>query len=388
VTLNSLASELGPYAELGIDAHPIDPRIEALEHDDYKARSPRKALLRGLSTFCDRAPLDAEDLHRAIAAHEPDVLLIDTSSYGACFVAEASGMPWATFTPFLLPLPSRDVPPFGPGLAPLGGPLGRLRDGVLRKLVSEPIDTLMRGRLNPLRARYGLAELENAFKHFTRAPLSLNLTAEGFEYPRTDWPANVRLVGPSSWTPPADPPAWLDELGDPLVLVTCSTERQNDRRLIAAALAGLPRAGFSVLATTAAHEPASFAPPPGSRVERFVPHEAALDRTACVVCHGGMGITQKALARGVPVVVVPFGRDQLEVARRVDIAQAGVRLMPRRLKPERLLAAVRTAITRKPGAVRVSGAYAAAGGPARAADEIERLVQVHNPRYRGSVRAK
>jgi UDP:flavonoid glycosyltransferase YjiC (YdhE family) len=115
VTLYSLASELGPYAELGIDAHPIDPRIEALEHDDYKARSPRKALIRGLSTFCDRAPLDAEDLHRAIAAHEPDVLLIDTSSYGACFVAEASGMPWATFTPFLLPLPSGEVPPFGRG---------------------------------------------------------------------------------------------------------------------------------------------------------------------------------------------------------------------------------------------------------------------------------
>ena len=39
-----------------------------------------------------------------------------------------------------------------------------------------------------------------------------------------------------------------------------------------------------------------------------------LEIAACVVCHGGMGITQKALAAGVPVCAVPFGRDQPEVA--------------------------------------------------------------------------
>jgi hypothetical protein len=36
-----------------------------------------------------------------------------------------------------------------------------------------------------------------------------------------------------------------------------------------------------------------------------------------------MGATQKALAHGVPVCAVPFGRDQLEVARRVEVAAAG-----------------------------------------------------------------
>ena len=42
--------------------------------------------------------------------------------------------------------------------------------------------------------------------------------------------------------------------------------------------------------------------------------------------HAGMGATQKALAHGVPVCAVPFGRDQLEVARRVEVAHAGTRL--------------------------------------------------------------
>ena len=108
---------------------------------------------------------------------------------------------------------------------------------------------------------------------------------------------------------------------------------------------------------------------------RFLPHEAVLQRAACVVCHGGMGITQKALAAEIPVVVVPCGRDQLDTARRVESAGAGVRLSPRRLTPERLADAVRTAIRLREGARRVSRAYAAAGGAGAAADAIEALAR-------------
>ena len=75
----------------------------------------------------------------------------------------------------------------------------------------------------------------------------------------------------------------------------------------------------------------------GVHIERFIPHSPVLERAACVVCHAGMGITQKALAHGVPVVAIPFGRDQPEVARRVEIAHAGVRLPARKLSPDRLI---------------------------------------------------
>ena len=162
-------------------------------------------------------------------------------------------------------------------------------------------------------------------------------------------------------------------MSDPLVLVTCSTERQRDERLIGVALEALPAAGMSVIATTAANDPRAFHAPPGSIVVRFIPHKAVLERAACVVCHGGMGITQKALAAEIPVVVVPFGRDQLETARRVEVAKAGVRLSPRRLTADRLAEAVRTAIGLRAGAQRVSRAYAAAGGHTAAADAIEAI---------------
>ncbi len=128
-------------------------------------------------------------------------------------------------------------------------------------------------------------------------------------------------------------------------------------------------------ACPAAVDPAQLHGAANARVERFVPHTPLLARAACVVCHGGMGITQKALAAGVPVCVVPFGRDQLEVARHVEVAGAGVRLLPKNLTPARLRDAVRATRAHKSGAERVGVAFSSAGGVARAAGELEQLVR-------------
>src|SRR2546423_1435964 len=151
---------------------------------------------------------------------------------------------------------------------------------------------------------------------FTRPPRLLYLTAEPFEYPRSDWPPNVRLVGPCAWDPPAEPPAWLPDVRRPLVLVTTSSEFQDDGQLVRTALEALASEDVEVVATLPAMDVAGFEAPANARVLPFVAHGPLLDRAACAITHGGMGATQKALARGVPVCAVPFARDQLEVARR------------------------------------------------------------------------
>jgi UDP:flavonoid glycosyltransferase YjiC (YdhE family) len=88
-----------------------------------------------------------------------------------------------------------------------------------------------------------------------------------------------------------------------------------------------------------------------------------------------MGITQRALSRGVPVVVVPFGRDQFEVARRVEHAGAGVRLLPKALDARSLACAVKTAQTMRGGAERIAEAFASAGGDSTAADAFEEILE-------------
>jgi UDP:flavonoid glycosyltransferase YjiC (YdhE family) len=82
----------------------------------------------------------------------------------------------------------------------------------------------------------------------------------------------------------------------------------------------------------------------------------------------------------VPVVAVPFGRDQPEVARRVEVAGAGVRLLPlARLTGACLREAVQQAMSRRDGARRIAEAFATAGGPT-AADALEALAgQVTSP---------
>ena len=128
-----------------------------------------------------------------------------------------------------------------------------------------------------------------------------------------------------------------------------------------------------MVVTTAAVDPDGFDPPPNARVERFVPHGHLIPRAACVVCHGGMGITQRALAAGVPACVVPFGRDQLDVAGHVTWCDAGTRLSPLRLNPARLRAAVRAAIGKRAGAQAVAARFALAGGAHEGAEAVEEL---------------
>jgi MGT family glycosyltransferase len=182
------------------------------------------------------------------------------------------------------------------------------------------------------------------------------------------------MVGPLPWEPPSVAPSWLTNDARPLILATCSTEFQNDGLLIETTLAALAHDPVCVVATSGAVDTAGWAVPHNVHLEPFLAHGPLVARAQVVICHGGMGITQKALAAGVPVVVVPFGRDQIEVARHVEVAGAGVRLPRAQLSPERLREAVNKARGMTAGARRVAQGFHQAGGAQAAADVLEELL--------------
>ncbi len=371
VALRTLASQVETMRERGFEAAPLAPAIEAIEHDDFKARTPQGGIKRAVALFARRAEHEVPDLQAAIEAERPDLLLVDAQAWGAISAAEAWDGPWASWLPYPIPLPAPDVPPFGPGFAPARGPAGRLRDRVLRPLLVRSFEGATMPGLNEVRAGLGLSPLAGVADLFSAPPLLIYLTAEPFEYPRREWPANVRMIGPGTWDPPADPPDWLAGIDRPIVLVTTSSEFQDDGKLVETALEALADEPVHVVATLPSADPGDFAPRPHAHVLPFVPHAPILERAACAVTHGGMGATQKALAAGVPVCAVPFGRDQLEVARRVEVAGAGTRLSAGRLNPERLREAVRSAMEKAEGARRIADAFAAAGGASAAVDALE-----------------
>lgn len=377
VHVKAMPSLIEVLRDAGLDASPVATPVTDVPVTDYLAAGDTDRLRSGQVDLIERGKYDGPDLARAIETHAPDVVLVDVNAYGARTVAEASGLPWAILLPSVLPMKGTGIPPYGPGLRPMRGPAGWLRDLVMWKVVERMFGKAILPGLNRLRSEAGLAPFDSPLRMFEPPAAVITLTAEPLEYPRPDLPANVHLAGTQPWDPPAARPAYLDEPGDPWVLVTCSTEYQGDEELARVAVEALRHEPVRVLLTLAdAYQEADLPAADNVRIERFVPHSHVLPHAAAVVCHGGMGIVTKAASAGVPTVVVPFGRDQPEVARRVVESGAGVLLKPKALTPERLREAVRTARSMTESAQRVAARLDPGGSPARFADAALTLARV------------
>src|SRR5581483_8912705 len=143
-------------------------------------------------------------------------------------------------------------------------------------------------KLNPVRRELGLTDIADARDMFTRADLMIITTAEPFEYPRTDWPEQAVLVGPCEWEPVAAEPDWLPSVREPIVLVTTSSEAQDDGRLVQVTLDAMAGEAFHVVATLPAGIKDSYRVPANAHIAEFIPHSALLQRAVVAVTHGGM----------------------------------------------------------------------------------------------------
>ena len=375
VHLRTLSTGVDLGRRLGFTTDIIDPRIESIANDDWKASNPRGALKRAVDVFCRRAAYEVADFADAVERTRPDALLVDVNCWGALSVADAGDTPWACFSPYTPALQSRGVPPFGLGLAPMRGPVGRVRDAALRPLAIGMMERAVLPAGNKIRVSAGAAPVASADDFMRRAPLMLVASGKPFEYPQTDWGDAVQMIGPCMFEPAmGEVPQWLKDIERPIVLVTTSSQQQADERLVKTAIEALADMPVHVVATLPAGLPSDIAPTPNATVVRFLPHGPVLDRAVCAITHGGMGGTQKALARSVPVCVVPFGRDQFEVARRVEVARCGTRLPAKKLTAKRLATKVEQAMTMTAGARVVAAGFEATGSVTRGAELFEQRV--------------
>lgn len=371
VVVRTLSSEVAMLKKLGFRASALSEDLNRAELEDWDATNPIAALNAVLRQLVSRMPHDCAELQDLIAAENPDMVLVDFTTFGGQIAAQASGLPWAMWSPTFLPMDMPDDPPFGMGLPRARGPLGRGRDFALRRGMTHLWDRFSLKDVNATRQAHGLNTLRHTTELLDQPPAVINFTAEPFEYHREKFPENLHLVGPGNWSPPSDGGPDLSHITEPIALVTCSTEFQDDAELGQTAIDALRGTGMHTVVTAGALDPLSFRPGDQATVLDFVSHDAILPRCAVVISHGGMGITQKALSYGLPIVVVPFGRDQKEVAERVRACGAGEVLSTKELTPEALHKRVTAAMARSGRATRIAEAFRNAGGATYAADVVE-----------------
>ncbi|MBF6173991.1 glycosyltransferase [Nocardia blacklockiae] len=276
----------------------------------------------------ERAAHISSEILPELSAMLPELVVSDVLTAGGGLAAERLRVPWVELSPHPLYLPSKALPPIGSGLAPGAGLRGRARDAVLRGLSARAI---RRGAQQRAAARRSVGlPTEDPGPH---ARLIASLPA--LEVPRPDWPDNAHLVGPLLWEPTTDvlplPPG-----DEPLVMVAPSTAHTGVRNMAEGVLEALDGAGVRVAISMIDTPPANLPPWATAGLGR---QDELLRHADVVVGGGGHGLLAKTLLAGVPIVTVPGGGDQWELANRA--ARQGSSIVVRPFTGEAVRAAVR-----------------------------------------------
>lgn len=235
--------------------------------------------------------------------------------------------------------------------------------------------------LNDARVHFGLAPLAHVREQPLRAGRHLLATSGSFDFPVERLPDHVRYIGPL-----LEMPSWAREHGmsqparatRPLVLVSFSTTNQGQADVLQRVISGLAGEPVEVIVTLGkALEGLRLRSSANVTILPNAAHDEILAKASAVVTHGGHGTIMRSLSHGVPLVILPMGRDQNDNAARVDYHGAGVRLDPS-ASSQMLGEAVRRVLS-EPGfaerAVALGRAIAEEGpGPARLVAEIEDFV--------------
>lgn len=361
-----------------IGAEPV-PYVRAFDFGDLPieeafpglaGRSGVGAISRAFAdVFVGQAPERVADVRAILAPQPVDAMICDGLMYGVGLVHELGGPAWATFGDGPLPFFDADTPPFGPGLLPMPGPVGRLRNRAVAGLADHVIFRRAQRRFDQSRRDLGLPRAAGTVLEESTSPyLHLQGCTPGFEYPRRNLPGHAHWVGalrpdPSAkWTPPV----WWDDVLNsprPVVLVSQGSLRPDVSELLLPTVTGLAAEDVLVVVTTGAAAPAELEEayggplPDNVRCTRFIPYDVVLAHARVFVTNGGYSGVTLALAHGVPLVQAGVTEEKSEIAARIHWTGVGVRLGTTRPDP----AAVRDGVRR----VSTEPSYGAAAGRVR-----------------------
>lgn len=290
-------------APLGLPCWPAHPPAPAVRHAgaEFSARVRDPQWLRQwvAGVLLDGVPAQVPRIEAAIAALEPDALVLDPMVYAGAIAAHRTGRPWAAVSNSLNPALPPDL------------------DSALLRTVA-----WLAPRRAALFASYGMAP---AFRGCDLLAPALTVC---FTSPALvgEPPAGVQLVGASLPPVPREPPSGIEwaALGErPRVLMSLGSQVQHQPRMFRTVAAALEGLGVGLVASVGDLDVAPLGPwPPGAILRPWLPQLEVLPHVDAMITHGGANSVMEALAHGVPLLVSPICNDQLHQAELV--ARAGL----------------------------------------------------------------
>jgi MGT family glycosyltransferase len=342
---------------------------------DFNPDPPTDGLLADMSRLLALTERTLPRLLAEIRSEAPDYILIDTKSVWGRLAAQALDVPAITLSVvFALTREHIAVP-----------------DLVRMLYGGASSDTLLSGlqdferyaaTARRLAARYRVSAPDLVDFLSNPQPLTIVFTSREFQINGDSFGSSHRFIGASLATGSnaTGSNAREDETngsnsmaGEPLVYVSLGTTFNDAPTFYRACFEAFADQPYQVLLSTGGREMTLPEPPANVRVMPFVPQMEVLSRARVFVTHGGMNSANEGLWRGVPMVVVPQRGDQFLVARRMAELGAGIALTPAEVTSARLRDAVERLIAEssfRDRARALGASLVAAGGPARAADEI------------------
>ena len=261
----------------------------------------------------------AEDVLEEIKARPVDVVAVNDLLISAFFAPEKAGIPAVMLVPDC----------GGRFPAPGNGLIGKAKVGLITFLFQRILLPQLIADLQTTRKSLGLPPVRSLFSYIQKLPKILVMTSRAFD-PKTEAGPNTRYIGPilddPSWAEAWQSP-WPADQTDPLVVVGLSTTYQHQEELlqnVLDAMEGLRVRGLVTLGPTL--DKGQFKIPSNVVVRQSVPHAQVFPLASAVVTHGGHGTVIRALAHGVPIVCIPFGRDQPANAARIVATGVGLKL--------------------------------------------------------------
>jgi MGT family glycosyltransferase len=391
VTVLTSARHAAKIRAVGAEPRSLPP---GADYDDsaFDAELPGRAETSGIARinfdveniFVRPLPHQFDAMRDLLADNDYDVILTDAFFLGSLPLLLDDTVvrpPIVSYTTTPLFLTSRDTAPGGPGITPMPGAVGRLRNRALTAIVQKILLRPAHRAADRMLATLGMPALPVfVLDCAVLADTVIVPTIPEFEYHRTDLPSHVRFVGAVLPLPSADfvPPSWWDTLGSgrPVVHVTQGTVDNADlSRLIEPTIQALAEEDVTVVVTTGGRPLSQLRIPlpANTFAAEYLPHDALLPVVDVMVTNGGYGAVQRALSDGVPLVVAGETEDKAEVAARVEYFGAGVNLRTGTPTPTDVRHAVREVLgnaSYRDNARRLQNAYAGRDG----VSEIARLL--------------